>query len=84
MPVLASEGEHSATLKFRDLLDRVFPFFTLFHFPFHTVTCSSAMFKSLIDVITFINETQVFMYDKSNFITNPQYIYKYIHSKHVE
>ena len=48
------------------------------------VTCLSAMFKSLIDVITFISEMQVFMYDKSNFIVNPQYIYKYIHSKHVE
>ena len=43
------------------------------------VTCSSAMFKSLIDVIAFINETQVLMYDKSNFIINPQYIYKYIY-----
>ena len=42
------------------------------------------MFKSLIDVIAFINEMQVLMYDKSNFIINPQYIYKYIHSKHVE
>ena len=29
------------------------------------------MFSSLIIVITFINETQVFMYDKSNFINNP-------------
>ena len=50
----------------------------------HIVTCSSAMFKSLINVIAFINEIQVLMYDKSNFIINPQYIYKYIHSKHVE
>ena len=42
------------------------------------------MISSLIEVIAFINETQVFMYDNSNFIINPQYIYKYVHSKHVE
>ena len=35
------------------------------------VTCSSVIFKSLINVITFINETQVFICDKSNFIYNP-------------
>ena len=29
------------------------------------------MISSLIIVITFINETQVFMYDESNFINNP-------------
>ena len=33
-----------------------------------SVSCSSAMFSSLIEVIAFINETQVFMYDNSNFI----------------
>ena len=40
------------------------------------------MFRSLIEVAAFINETQIFMYDNSNFIINPQYryIYKYIHS----
>ena len=42
------------------------------------------MISSLIEVITFLIETQVFMYDNSNFIINPQYIYKYIHSKCVE
>ena len=35
------------------------------------VTCSSSVFISLIIVITFINETQVFMYDNSNYINNP-------------
>ena len=29
------------------------------------------MFSSLMIVIAFINETQVFMYDKSSFIYNP-------------
>ena len=29
------------------------------------------MFSSLIEIIAFINETQVFMYDNSNFIYNP-------------
>ena len=28
-------------------------------------------------VITFINETQLFMYDNSNFIINPQYLQVY-------
>ena len=43
-----------------------------------TVTCLSAMFSALIEVTAFINETQVFMYDNSNFIINPQYIYIYL------
>ena len=29
------------------------------------------MFSSLIEIIAFINEMQVFMYDNSNFIYNP-------------
>ena len=41
---------------------------------------SSAAFKSLLNVTTLINETQVLIYDKSNFIINPQSIYKYVHS----
>ena len=40
----------------------------------------SAAFKSLFNVTAFINETQVLIYDKSNFIINPQSIYKYVHS----
>ena len=40
----------------------------------------SAAFKSLFNVTTFINETQVLIYDTSNFIINPQSIYKYVHS----
>ena len=36
------------------------------------------MFKSLIDVIAFINETQVFICDNSNFINNPLYTSMYI------
>ena len=40
---------------------------------------SSAAFKSLFNVTTFINETQVLTYDESNFIINPQSIYKYVH-----
>ena len=42
------------------------------------VTCSSAIFKSLIDVITFIYETQVFICDNSNFINSPLYTSIYI------
>ena len=42
------------------------------------VTCSSVILKSLIDVIAFINETQVFICDNSNFINNPLYISMYI------
>ena len=40
----------------------------------------SVAFKSLFNVTTFINETQVHIFDKSNFIINPQSIYKYVHS----
>ena len=42
-----------------------------------TVIDSSAAFKSLFNVTTFIKETQVLIYDKFNFIINPQSIYKY-------
>ena len=35
-------------------------------------------FSSLIEVIAFINETQVFMYDNSNFIINPLFTNMYI------
>ena len=45
-----------------------------------TVIDLSAVFKSLFNVTAFINETQVLIYDKSNFIINPQSIYKYVHS----
>ena len=38
------------------------------------------MHKSLFNVTAFINKTQLFMNDKSNFITNPLSIYKYVHS----
>ena len=38
----------------------------------------SAAFKSVFNVTTFINETQVLIYDKFNFIINPQSIYKYV------
>ena len=41
---------------------------------------SSAAFKSLFNVTTSINKTQVLIYDKSNFIINPKSIYKYVHS----
>ena len=41
---------------------------------------SSAAFKSLFIVTAFMNETQVLIYDKSNFIINPQSIYEYVHS----
>ena len=41
---------------------------------------SSAAFKSLFNVTAFMNETKVLIYDKSNFIINPQSIYKYVHS----
>ena len=40
---------------------------------------SSVVLKSLFNVITFNNKTQVFIYDKSNFIKNPLSIYKYVH-----
>ena len=43
-----------------------------------TVIDLSAAFKSLFNVTTFINETQVLIYDKFNFIINPQSIYKYV------
>ena len=42
------------------------------------------MFSSLIAVIAFINETQVYIYDNSNFIYNPLIFYKYVHSKSVK
>ena len=45
-----------------------------------TVIDWSAAFKSLFNVTTFINEKQVLIYDKFNFIINPQSIYKYVHS----
>ena len=45
-----------------------------------TVIDWSAAFKSLFNVTAFINETQVLIYDKFNFIINPQSIYKYVHS----
>ena len=45
-----------------------------------TVIDSSAAFKSLFNVTAFINEIQVLIYDKSNFIIYPQSIYKYVHS----
>ena len=45
-----------------------------------TVIDWSAAFKSLFNVTTFMNETQVLIYDKCNFIINPQSIYKYVHS----
>ena len=48
-----------------------------------TVIDLSAVFKSLFDVTAFINETQVFICDKSNFIINPQSIYKYVHSSSI-
>ena len=43
-----------------------------------TVIDWSAAFKSLFNVTAFINETQVLIYDKFNFIINPQSIYKYV------
>ena len=45
---------------------------------------SSAALKSLFDVTAFINETQVFICDKSNFIINPQSINKYVHSSSIK
>ena len=36
-----------------------------------SISCTIAMFNSLIEVIAFINEMQVFIYDNSNFIYNP-------------
>ena len=48
------------------------PFLQIKNFSIICVTCISAMFSSLSVVIAFINETQVFMYDNSNFINNPQ------------
>ena len=44
------------------------------------VTDSSALHKFLFNVTAFINETQFFMNDNSNFIKNPLSIYKYVHS----
>ena len=41
---------------------------------------SSAAFKSSLNVTALINETQILIYDKSNFIINPQSIYMYVHS----
>ena len=38
------------------------------------------MFSSLIEVTAFINETQVFMYDNSNFIINPLFIYLQVYT----
>ena len=49
-----------------------------------TVIDLSAAFKSLFNVTAFINETQVLIYDKSNFIINPQSIYKYVHSSSIK
>ena len=43
-----------------------------------TVIDSSTAFKSLFNVTAFIKETQVLIYDKFNFIINPQSIYKYV------
>ena len=43
-----------------------------------TVIDLTAVVKSLFNVTAFINETQVLIYDKSNFIINPQSIYKYV------
>ena len=53
-------------------------------YSWHHVMDSSAVLKSLFNVTTFINQTQVFIYDKSNFIINPLYIYKYVHYKCVK
>ena len=44
------------------------------------VTDSSAEHKFLFNVTAFINEMQLFMNDKSNYIKNPISIYKYVHS----
>ena len=38
-------------------------------------------FKSSINVTAFINETQVFIHDKSNFINNPLYTSMYIQAE---
>ena len=45
---------------------------------------SSVVLKSWFNVTAFINKTQVFIYDKSNFIKNPLSIYKYVHSRYVK
>ena len=40
------------------------------------------MFSSIIEIITYINEMQVFMYDNSNFIYNP-HIFKSMYIQRV-
>ena len=49
-----------------------------------SVVDSSAALKSLFDVTAFINDTQVFICNKSNFIINPQSIYKYVHPSSIK
>ena len=52
-------------------------------YSWHHVIDSSAALKTLFNVTTFINEAQVFICDKSNFIIYPQSIYKYVHSNSI-
>ena len=46
--------------------------------PLHTLFHARVLYLSLINAIAFINETQVFIFDNSNFINNPLYTSMYI------